>query len=85
MQGVAPNTSYESVQIVTVVKPSETLENAFNVLPEDNSRNAKWRNGTIMIDLKWAFEAGSGPPWTNLDFRVDQIWSTLDHFWSTLK
>ena len=50
MQGAAPNTSDESVQIVRVVKPSETLENAFNVLPEDDSSNAKGRNGTITIN-----------------------------------
>ena len=50
MQGAAPNTSDESVQIIRVVKPSETLENVFNVSPEDDSSNAEGRNGTIMID-----------------------------------
>ena len=42
-------TSNESVQVVTVVKPAETLENAFNVLPGDKSKMAPSRLTTLSI------------------------------------
>ena len=41
-------TSDESVQVVTMVKPKETLVNAFNVLPEDDMETNE--NKTITID-----------------------------------
>ena len=42
-------TSNESVQVVTVVKPAEMLENAFNVLPGDKSKMAPSRLTTLSI------------------------------------